>query len=165
MFQTTNVSSSAVPTVAVVRPSYQIMNTSNNHHTLSPPSSTNPTWRLTTPTPTVVSILNGNSPTFFIATQPSTQTTNIIRQSIPTVNHTSLSSTIINNSNIITSGQIPTILSSNNSLSSNNCADAAIIERLSASKIQQPQTASKNTEEKVVKRRKFETYFYDKPYS
>lgn len=113
---------SAVPTAAVVRPSFQIMNTTNNHHTLvSSSPSTNPSWRLTTtPTqPTVVSLLSGgDSSTLYIATQPTTSTTttttNLIYQSPQTVRFVSPSFTFINNSNTTINGQIPIISSSNN---------------------------------------------------
>ncbi|CAF1334367.1 unnamed protein product [Rotaria sordida] len=150
MFQTTNVTSSAVPNAAVVRPSFQIMNTSTNHHTLVPSSSsTNPSWCLTTPTPSVVSILNGNSSTFYIATQSSPTTTNIIRQSTQTVRHITPSFTILNNSNTTISGQNPIISSSNNSLSSDTCVDTSFLGRLTTSTIQRQQIPSENLEEQT----------------
>jgi len=105
---------SAVPTAtAVVRPSFQIINTTSS-------SSANPSWRSTTPA--VVSILNGNSPTLYIATQPSTTTTatgNLLRQSSQTVRLVSPSFTLINNSNTILTGQVP-ILSTLNTTTNNN---------------------------------------------
>ncbi|CAF4068363.1 unnamed protein product, partial [Rotaria sordida] len=150
MFQTTNVTSSAVPNTAVVRPSFQIMNASTNHHTLVPSSSsTNPSWCLTTPTPSVVSILNGNSSTFYIATQSSPTTTNIIRQSTQTVRHITPSFTILNNSNTTISGQNPIISSSNNSLSSDTCVDTSFLGRLTTSTIQRQQIPSENLEEQT----------------
>ncbi|CAF2971801.1 unnamed protein product [Rotaria sp. Silwood2] len=150
MFQTTNVTSSAVPNAAVVRPSFQIMNTSNNHHTLVPSSSTtNPPWLLTTPTPSVVSILNGNSSTFYIATQSSTTTSNIIRQSAQTVRHITPSFTIINNSNTAISGQMPIISSSNNNLPLNTCVETSILGRLTPSTIQRQPIPCENLEEQT----------------
>ncbi|CAF0984376.1 unnamed protein product [Rotaria sp. Silwood1] len=150
MFQTTNVTSSAVPNAAVVRPSFQIMNTSNNHHTHVPSSTTtNPSWRLTTPPPSVVSILNGNSSTFYIATQSSTTTSNIIRQSTQTVRHITPSFTIINNSNTTISGQMPIISSSNINLPSDTCVDTSILGRLTTSTVQRQQTPCENFEEQT----------------
>ncbi|CAF4476461.1 unnamed protein product [Rotaria socialis] len=149
MFQTTNVTTSAVPTAAVVRPSYQIMTTTNNHHTIVPASSTNPSWRLTTPTPSVVSMLNGNSSTFYIATQPSATTNNIIRQSTQTVHQISPSFTIINNSNATINGQIPIISSLNNNFSSDTCVDGSILGRLPTSTIQRQQMPRENLEEQT----------------
>ncbi|CAF3418870.1 unnamed protein product [Rotaria sp. Silwood1] len=150
MFQTTNVTSSAVPNAAVVHPSFQIMNTSNNHHTHVPSSTTtNPSWRLTTPPPSVVSILNGNSSTFYIATQSSTTTSNIIRQSTQTVRHITPSFTIINNSNTTISGQMPIISSSNINLPSDTCVDTSILGRLTTSTVQRQQTPCENFEEQT----------------
>ncbi|CAF1071253.1 unnamed protein product [Rotaria magnacalcarata] len=149
MFQTTNVTTSAVPAAAVVRPSYQIMTTSNNHHTIVPASSTNPSWRLTTPTSSVVSILNGNSSTFYIATQPSTTTNNILRQSTQTVHQISPSFTILNNSNTIINGQIPIISSLNNNFSSDTCVDGSILGRLPTSTIPRQQMPRENLEEQT----------------
>jgi hypothetical protein len=138
MFTTTNVNSSPVSLI-------QIMNTPNNHPTLS----TNPSWRLTTPTPSVVSIINGNSPTFYIATQ--SPSTNIIRQSTQTVRLVSPSFTIINNSNTTITGQVPIISSSNNNNNNNfqtgSCIETSILGRLATTTIQRQ--SSENLEEKV----------------
>jgi hypothetical protein len=127
---------SAVPTAAVVSPSFQIMNTTNNHHTLVSSSTTpNPSWRLTTtPTqPSVVSIINGNSSTLYITTQPTT-TANIIRQSPQTVRLVSPSFTLINNSNTTITGQTPVISSSNNNnIQSGICIDKSVLGRLATS--------------------------------
>ncbi len=117
---------SAVPTAtAVVRPSFQIINTTSS-------SSANPSWRSTTPA--VVSILNGNSPTLYIATQPSTTTTNLLRPSQQTVRLVSPSFTLINNSNTTITGQTPVISSSNNNnIQSGICIDKSVLGRLATS--------------------------------
>jgi hypothetical protein len=142
---------SAVPTAAVVRPTFQIMNTTNNHHTLVSPSSsssTNSPWHLTTPaSPSVVSILNGNNSTVYIATQPTTTSGNIIRQSPQTVRFVSPSFSLINNSNTIITGQVPIISSSNNNSQSGICIDSSVLGRLTTSTTQRQE----NFEEQVDK--------------
>jgi hypothetical protein len=131
---------SAVPTAAaVVRPSFQIINSSSS-------STTNPSWRSTTPT--VVSILNGNSPTLYIATQPPTTTGNILRQSSQTVRLVSPSFTLINNSNTILTGQVPilsTLNNNNNTINSQSgiAIDTPILGRL---------TTQANSREEQVKK-------------
>jgi hypothetical protein len=139
MFTKTNINS--LPVSAI-----QIMNTSNNH----PPLSTNPSWHLTTPTPSVVSIINGNSPTYYIATQSSSSslptTTNIIRQSPQTVHLVSPSFTIINNSNTTITGQVP-IISTSNNIQSGICLGTSLLGRLATQTIQRQ--SSENLEEKV----------------
>jgi TATA-box binding protein (TBP) (component of TFIID and TFIIIB) len=114
---------SAVPTAtAVVRPSFQIISTTSS-------SSTNPSWRSTTPA--VVSILNGNSPTLYIATQPPTTTGNLLRQSSQTVRLVSPSFTLINNSNTILTGQVPILSTLNNNNSQSGIAiDTSVLGRL-----------------------------------
>ena len=142
MFTKTNINS--LPVSAI-----QIMNTSNNH----PPLSANPSWHLTTPTPSVVSIINGNSPTYYIATQSSssssslpTTTANIIRQSPQTVHLVSPSFTIINNSNTTITGQVP-IISNSNNIQSGICLGTSLLGRLATTTIQRQ--SSENLEEKV----------------
>ena len=109
---------SAVPTAAaVVRPSFQIINSTSS-------STTNPSWRSTTPT--VVSILNGNSPTLYIATQPPPTTGNLLRQSSQTVRLVSPSFTLINNSNTILTGQVPILSTLNNNNTNNSQSGIAI---------------------------------------
>ncbi len=131
---------SAVPTAAaVVRPSFQIINSTSS-------STTNPSWRSTTPT--VVSILNGNSPTLYIATQPPTTTGNILRQSSQTVRLVSPSFTLINNSNTILTGQVPilsTLNNNNNTINSQSgiAIDTPILGRL---------TTQANSREEQVKK-------------
>jgi hypothetical protein len=154
---------SAVPTAAVVHPSFQIMNTTNNHHTLvsSSSSSTNTPWHLTTPTsPSVVSILNGNNSTLYIATQPTTTTSlsgNIIRQSPQTVRFVSPSFTLINNSNTIITGHVPIISSSNNNNNNSQsgiCIDSSVLGRLTTSTTQRQE----NFEEQVDKKNKTKNF-------
>jgi len=83
----------AVPTAAVVvRPSYP-------NTLVSSTTTTNAPWLLSTGQPSVVSILNTNSPPVYLATQSSNTTTNLIRQSQQTVHFISPSLTLINNSN------------------------------------------------------------------
>ncbi|UJR20742.1 hypothetical protein I4U23_023860 [Adineta vaga] len=147
MFTTTNVNSPVVSTTAIVRPSFQIMNTPNNHHTLVSSSPTNPSWRLTTPTPTVVSIINEYSPTIYLASQPSsssssssssaaaTTTPNLIRQPLQTVRQVSPSFTLINNSNTILTGHVPSISPSVNTsnFQSSVCVETSNLGRLATS--------------------------------
>jgi hypothetical protein len=156
MFTTTNVNPSVVPPAAIVHPSFQIMNTPNNHHTLVSSSSPNPSWRLNTPAPSVVSIINGNSSTFYIATQPSSTTSNIIRQSPQTVRLVSPSFTLINNSNTTLTGQSSVISSSNNNCQSSVCVDTSILGRLATSTIQHFE------EEKVEKKKNSFREFFSK---
>lgn len=148
---------SAVPTAAVVRPSFQIMNTTNNHHTLvSSSPSTNPPWRLTTTQtqPSVVSILNGDSSTLYIATQPTTSTTtNLIRQSPQTVRFVSPSFTILNNSNTTINGQVPIISSSNNTNNNNQsgiCIDTSVLGRLATSTTNQHEQEVEKKQTKTI---------------
>jgi hypothetical protein len=150
---TTNINS--LPVSAI-----QIMNTPNNHSTLA----TNPSWRLTTPTPSVVSIINGNSSTFYIATQ-SSPTTNIIRQSPQTVRLVSPSFTILNNSNTTITGQPPLISSSNNNFQSGICIDTSLLGRLATSTIQRQ--TSENIEEKVEQKNFFffGIFYFNQKYS
>jgi hypothetical protein len=151
---------SAVPTAAVVRPSFQIMNTTNNHHTIvSSSSSTNTSWHLPTPTsPSVVSILNGNNSTLYIATQPTTSSSgNIIRQSPQTVRFVSPSFTLINNSNTIITGHVPIISSSNNNNNNSQsgiCIDSSVLGRLTTSTTQRQE----NFEEQVDKKNKTKNF-------
>lgn len=128
---TTNVNSSAVSATAVARPAFQLMNTPTNHQTLVSASPTNPSWRLTTPTPTVVSILNEYSPTLYIASQPSAATTNIIRQSLQTVRQVSPSFAFINNSNATLTGHAPALATAtSNPPSAGICVDTSTLGRL-----------------------------------
>ncbi|CAF0976026.1 unnamed protein product [Adineta ricciae] len=148
MFTTTNVNSSVVSSTNVVRPSFQIMNTPNNHHTLVSSSPTNPSWRLTTPTPTVVSLINEYSPTIYMASQPppsstttATTTTTLIRQSLHTVRQVSPACILINNSNTTITGQVPSITSSSVSISnlqSSVCIDTSSLGRLATPAVSEP---------------------------
>lgn len=119
-------SPSAVPPTAgvVVAASYPLMNSTST-------TSTNPSWRSTTNPPTVASILNGNSPPIYIATQPSTTTTttaNLLRpSSSQTLRHVSPSFTLINNSNTLLTGQIPAFSTSINHLQSGTCIDTSVL--------------------------------------
>jgi len=156
MFTTTNVNPSVVPTAAIVHPSFQIMNTPNNHHTFVSSSSPNPSWRLTTPTPSVVSIINGNSSSFYIATPSSSTTSNIIRQSPQTLRLVSPSYTLINNSNTTLTGQSSVISSlNNNNCQSSVCVDTSILGRLATSTIQRQLPSEHFEEEKVEKKKNF----------
>jgi TATA-box binding protein (TBP) (component of TFIID and TFIIIB) len=119
---------SAVPTATVVRPSFQIINTTN---TLVSTSSPPPSWRSTTPS--VVSIINGNSPALYLATQPST-TGNLLRQSPQTIRFVSPAITLINNSNTTITGQVPIISTLNHHhLQPGICIDTSVLGRLPTS--------------------------------
>lgn len=122
---------SAVPPATIVRPSFQMLNTSNT--LVSTSTTTNPSWCSTTPS--VVSIINGNSPALYIATQPSSSSsTNLLRQSSQTVRLVSPGITLINNSNTIITGQVPMISSTNNHHhQSGICIDTSILGRLATS--------------------------------
>lgn len=129
---------SAVPTAAavVVRPSFQMINTTST-------ASNNPSWRSTGPT--VVSILNGNSPPIYIATQPSTTATsaaNLLRPSPQTGRIVSSSLTLINNSNAVLTGQVPVLSTPINSLQPGICIDRPALGRLA----NQPEEQVRETE-------------------
>lgn len=125
-------SPSAVPPTAgvVVAANYPLMNSTST-------TSTNPSWRSTTNPPTVVSILNGNSPPIYIATQPLTTTTttaNLLRPSSSssstssqTVRLVSPALTLINNSNTLLTGQIPAFSTPINHLQSGTCIDTSVL--------------------------------------
>ena len=136
-------SPSAVPPTAgvVVAGSYPLMNSTST-------TSNNPSWRLNSTPPTVVSILNGTSPPIYIATQPTTTTTtpiataNLLRpSSSQTVRFVSPSFTLINNSNTLFTGQIPsTSINNNNNIQPGFCVDTSVLgERFDTQNNQQVQ--------------------------
>lgn len=130
-------SPSAVPPTAgvVVAANYPLMNSSST-------TSTNPSWRSNSTQPTVVSILNGTSPPIYITTQPTTTAVaaNLLRpSSSQTVRFVSPSFTLINNSNNLFTGQIPST-SINNNIQTGFCVDASVLgERFDTSNNQQVQ--------------------------
>lgn len=139
-------SPSAVPPTAgvVVAASYPLINSTST-------TSTNPSWRSNPTPPTVVSILNGNSPPIYIATQPTSistsattpvATANLLRPSTSqTVRFVSPSFTLINNSNTLFTGQMPPIsINHHHHIQSGFCVDTAVLgERLDTSNNQQVQ--------------------------